>query len=220
MLVRRPLSAEIDQHGVRHRPSDHVPPTRTLTLVSICGRWLPVLCRPALFIVRPGQRLGRRRRSSIRQLLRHGAILVDEDRSVVIWATFVGPDDSELLQGATIAIVGEVPIDMPWHAVPAYPTVNESGSGCWRPTGRLTLWGTPRSKPKRPDGATRNNTRIHRNHSHGLNENHSGHRQPLRCPSVRGRLPDRSRRRRGDSRAPAPRIGQSLPQGRQESHTR
>lgn len=52
-------------------------------------------------------------------------MVVDEDRSVIIGATFVGPDVSELLQGATIAIVGEVPIDRLWHAVPAYPTVNE-----------------------------------------------------------------------------------------------
>lgn len=39
--------------------------------------------------------------------------------------TFVGPDVSELLQAATIAVVAEVPVDRLWHAVPAYPTVNE-----------------------------------------------------------------------------------------------
>ena len=32
---------------------------------------------------------------------------------------------AELLQAATIAIVGEVPISRLWHAVPAYPTMNE-----------------------------------------------------------------------------------------------
>jgi dihydrolipoamide dehydrogenase len=52
-------------------------------------------------------------------------MVVDEDRSVVIGATFVGPDVAELLQAATIAIVGEVPLDRLWHAVPAYPTVSE-----------------------------------------------------------------------------------------------
>jgi len=52
-------------------------------------------------------------------------IVVDEKRKVLLGATFVGPDVSELLQGATIAIVGEVPLDRLWHAVPAYPTVNE-----------------------------------------------------------------------------------------------
>jgi pyruvate/2-oxoglutarate dehydrogenase complex dihydrolipoamide dehydrogenase (E3) component len=49
----------------------------------------------------------------------------DEDRRVLVGATFVGPDVSELLQSATIAIVGEVPIERLWHAVPAYPTVSE-----------------------------------------------------------------------------------------------
>lgn len=52
-------------------------------------------------------------------------MVVDEKRRVVLGVTFVGPDVSELLQAATIAIVGEVPIDRLWHAVPAYPTMNE-----------------------------------------------------------------------------------------------
>jgi dihydrolipoamide dehydrogenase len=52
-------------------------------------------------------------------------IVVDEQRTVLLGATFVGPDVSELLQAATVAIVGEVPLDRLWHAVPAYPTVNE-----------------------------------------------------------------------------------------------
>lgn len=52
-------------------------------------------------------------------------MVVDEDRKVLLGVTFVGPDVSELLQAATVAIVGEVPLDRLWHAVPAYPTVNE-----------------------------------------------------------------------------------------------
>ncbi len=52
-------------------------------------------------------------------------VIIDEERRVVIGATFVGPDVSELLQAATIAIVGEVPLARLWHAVPAYPTVSE-----------------------------------------------------------------------------------------------
>ena len=51
--------------------------------------------------------------------------IVDEDRGVLIGATFVGPDVAELLHSATVAIVGEVPIDRLWHAVPSYPTVSE-----------------------------------------------------------------------------------------------
>ncbi|MFM9919967.1 dihydrolipoyl dehydrogenase family protein [Lacisediminihabitans sp. H27-G8] len=52
-------------------------------------------------------------------------MVVDEKRAVIIGVTFVGQDVSELLHAATIAIVGEVPIDRLWHAVPAYPTMNE-----------------------------------------------------------------------------------------------
>ncbi|MCP2636437.1 NAD(P)/FAD-dependent oxidoreductase [Microbacterium sp. HD4P20] len=51
--------------------------------------------------------------------------IVDEERGVLIGATFVGPDVAELLHAATIAIVGEVPIDRLWHAVPSYPTLSE-----------------------------------------------------------------------------------------------
>lgn len=51
--------------------------------------------------------------------------IVDEDRGVLIGATFVGPDVAELLHSATVAIVGEVPLSRLWHAVPPYPTVSE-----------------------------------------------------------------------------------------------
>ena len=39
--------------------------------------------------------------------------------------TFVGPDTSDFLQAATIAIVGEVPLEKLWHAVPSFPTRSE-----------------------------------------------------------------------------------------------
>ena len=51
--------------------------------------------------------------------------IVDEERRVLVGATFVGPDVAELLHSATIAIVGEVPLERLWHAVPSYPTVSE-----------------------------------------------------------------------------------------------
>lgn len=51
--------------------------------------------------------------------------IVDDDRRVLVGATFVGPDVAEMLQAATIAVVGEVPLDRLWHAVPAFPTVGE-----------------------------------------------------------------------------------------------
>lgn len=52
-------------------------------------------------------------------------LVIDEDRKVLVGATFAGPDVAELLQAATVAIVGEVPLSRLWHAVPAYPTINE-----------------------------------------------------------------------------------------------
>ncbi|WP_433019287.1 dihydrolipoyl dehydrogenase family protein [Kribbella sp. CA-294648] len=52
-------------------------------------------------------------------------MVVDEDRKVLLGVTFVGPDVADLLQAATIAVVGEVPLNRLWHAVPAYPTINE-----------------------------------------------------------------------------------------------
>ncbi|MBB4692720.1 dihydrolipoyl dehydrogenase family protein [Paractinoplanes abujensis] len=52
-------------------------------------------------------------------------MVVDEDRRVIVGFTLVGPDVSELLHAATIAVVGEVPLDRLWHAVPAFPTVSE-----------------------------------------------------------------------------------------------
>ncbi|MFK3834634.1 dihydrolipoyl dehydrogenase family protein [Microbacterium sp. NPDC087868] len=52
-------------------------------------------------------------------------LVVDTARDVVLGATFVGPEVAELVQAATIAVVGEVPIKRLWHAVPSYPTVSE-----------------------------------------------------------------------------------------------
>ncbi|MDQ3974247.1 MAG: NAD(P)/FAD-dependent oxidoreductase [Actinomycetota bacterium] len=52
-------------------------------------------------------------------------LVLDQDRRVIVGATFVGPLAGELLHAATIAIVGEVPVDRLWHAVPAFPTVSE-----------------------------------------------------------------------------------------------
>jgi len=52
-------------------------------------------------------------------------LVIDADRRVVVGATFLGQDTAELAHAATIAIVGEVPIERLWHAVPAYPTISE-----------------------------------------------------------------------------------------------
>jgi dihydrolipoamide dehydrogenase len=52
-------------------------------------------------------------------------MVVDEKRGIILGVTFVGQDVSEMLQAATFAIVGEIPLDRLWHGVPAYPTMNE-----------------------------------------------------------------------------------------------
>jgi pyruvate/2-oxoglutarate dehydrogenase complex dihydrolipoamide dehydrogenase (E3) component len=52
-------------------------------------------------------------------------LVVDEERRIVVGASFVGPDLAELLHSATIAVVGEVPLDLLWHAVPSFPTISE-----------------------------------------------------------------------------------------------
>ncbi|MDQ6726962.1 MAG: pyridine nucleotide-disulfide oxidoreductase, partial [Actinomycetota bacterium] len=36
-----------------------------------------------------------------------------------------GPGVAELLHSATIAVAGEVTLDVLWHAVPSFPTVSE-----------------------------------------------------------------------------------------------
>ena len=52
-------------------------------------------------------------------------IVVDEQREVMIGATFTGPEVAESLHAATIAIVGEVPLRRLVHAMPAFPTRTE-----------------------------------------------------------------------------------------------
>ncbi len=55
----------------------------------------------------------------------HAKLVIDAAREVIVGATFVGADTAELVHAATVAIVGEVPLERLWHAVPSYPTVSE-----------------------------------------------------------------------------------------------
>jgi pyruvate/2-oxoglutarate dehydrogenase complex dihydrolipoamide dehydrogenase (E3) component len=60
----------------------------------------------------------------------HGAdgivrIVVDEDRRVIVGATFTGVEVAESLHAATIAVIGEVALERLWHAVPCFPTRSE-----------------------------------------------------------------------------------------------
>jgi dihydrolipoamide dehydrogenase len=52
-------------------------------------------------------------------------LLIDRDRRVVVGATFTGADVQDMLHAATIAIVGEVPLDRLRHATPCFPTRSE-----------------------------------------------------------------------------------------------
>jgi pyruvate/2-oxoglutarate dehydrogenase complex dihydrolipoamide dehydrogenase (E3) component len=52
-------------------------------------------------------------------------MVVNDDTRVIVGFTLVGHDVGELIHAATIAIVGAVPLDRLWHAVPAYPTLSE-----------------------------------------------------------------------------------------------
>jgi pyruvate/2-oxoglutarate dehydrogenase complex dihydrolipoamide dehydrogenase (E3) component len=52
-------------------------------------------------------------------------IVVDEDRSVIVGATFTGVEVAESLHAATIAVIGEVSIERLWHSVPCFPTRSE-----------------------------------------------------------------------------------------------
>jgi pyruvate/2-oxoglutarate dehydrogenase complex dihydrolipoamide dehydrogenase (E3) component len=52
-------------------------------------------------------------------------IVVDDEREVLVGATFVGPELAESLHAATIAMVGEVPLRELVHAIPAFPTRSE-----------------------------------------------------------------------------------------------
>ena len=55
----------------------------------------------------------------------HARIIVNEDRHVIVGATLIGPPVGELLRPATLAIIGEVPLERMWHAVPSFPTMSE-----------------------------------------------------------------------------------------------
>lgn len=52
-------------------------------------------------------------------------LVIDSGRGVVIGATFVGFETADLLHAATIAIVGEVPVERLRHAIPSFPTRSE-----------------------------------------------------------------------------------------------
>jgi pyruvate/2-oxoglutarate dehydrogenase complex dihydrolipoamide dehydrogenase (E3) component len=52
-------------------------------------------------------------------------LLIDRERRVVVGATITGAEIADMLHAATIAIVGEVPLERLRHAVPCFPTRSE-----------------------------------------------------------------------------------------------
>ncbi len=52
-------------------------------------------------------------------------LVVDRERRIVVGCTITGSDVADFLHAATIAIVGEVPLDRLRHAVPPFPTRSE-----------------------------------------------------------------------------------------------
>ena len=56
----------------------------------------------------------------------HARVVVDEELRVMVGATFLGPEVGDLIHAATVAVVGRVPMDSLWHAIPCFPTVNEA----------------------------------------------------------------------------------------------
>ena len=77
----------------------------------------------------PGRRVRDRQRGGRRLFADdyqgRAQLVVDEDRQVIVGLTLAGPGVGEMIHAATIAVVGEVPLDRLWHAVPAYPTMSE-----------------------------------------------------------------------------------------------
>jgi len=52
-------------------------------------------------------------------------LVINAETNTLLGATFVGPQFSELVQAATLAIVAKVPVSLLRHVVAPHPTVNQ-----------------------------------------------------------------------------------------------
>ncbi|MFD6039692.1 hypothetical protein G6W51_00115 [Streptomyces coelicolor] len=52
-------------------------------------------------------------------------MLLDPDRGAVLGVTFADPGVTELVQSATFAVAGAIPVPRLWQAVPVFPTLGE-----------------------------------------------------------------------------------------------
>ncbi len=90
-----------------------------LTLERALAQGLPAVAIDAEVGSVPGASfVGKGAPSSVRWV-------IDEQRRVVLGATFTGPEIAESLHAATIAVVAEVPLELLAHAIPAFPTRSE-----------------------------------------------------------------------------------------------
>jgi pyruvate/2-oxoglutarate dehydrogenase complex dihydrolipoamide dehydrogenase (E3) component len=64
----------------------------------------------------------------------HAQMVMKEDRRVIVGVTMGGLGAGEMIDAATIAVAGEVPLSRLWHAVPSYPRSAKSGCASLRPT--------------------------------------------------------------------------------------
>ena len=55
----------------------------------------------------------------------HAMLVIDKDTKTVVGVTLAGPDVADLLHAGTVAVVGKVPFQTLWHAVPSFPTISE-----------------------------------------------------------------------------------------------
>ena len=58
-----------------------------------------------------------------------GKLVIDADRDTLLGATFVGPDVADLVQAATVAVVGEVPLSVLRHVIAPHPSLSQ----VWNP---------------------------------------------------------------------------------------
>lgn len=72
-------------------------------------------------------------------------LVIDDERNVVLGATFVGDEVAELIHAATIAVVAEVPLSRLWHAVPSYPTLSEAWLRLLEADGRHSAFSAQRA---------------------------------------------------------------------------
>jgi pyruvate/2-oxoglutarate dehydrogenase complex dihydrolipoamide dehydrogenase (E3) component len=122
--------------------ADHIAGKRVRDVADACGAPRVIFTDPQVAAVGLTEEMARSEGIDVRTV-RHGTgevagtsvsgrglggtshFVVDPARRVLVGATFTGHGVGELVHSATIAVVGAVPLDVMWHAVPSFPTVSE-----------------------------------------------------------------------------------------------